>query len=90
MIDDIITRIISVVARTQHLPPAAISPESTFEEIGIDSLSGLAIAAELEREFEVEIPNEQVLGLRDLPQVIAMMEALVLAGEARVEAANRG
>jgi acyl carrier protein len=89
MIDDITTRIISVIARTQYLPPEAISPESTFEDLGIDSLSGLAIVTELEREFGVEIPNEQALALRNIPQIVESMEAL-LAGGAGLETANRG
>lgn len=56
--NDLVSRVIQVIAKSQHLEPGAIKPESTFVELGIDSLDGLQILFALEEEFEVNIPDD--------------------------------
>jgi acyl carrier protein len=73
----IIPKVIDVIARTQQIPSNAISPEQSFEELGIDSLGGLAIISELEKEFLVEIPNEQAFQLRDVPQTVECLQKIL-------------
>jgi acyl carrier protein len=80
MSDNLVPRVITVIARTQHIPADSISPEQTLEELGIDSLSGLAIVSELEKEFDVEIPNELALALRDIPQMAENLRMLLSIG----------
>jgi acyl carrier protein len=82
MTDEIVTRVIDVIARTQYIPADTIAPESSFEDLGIDSLSGLAIVAELEKEFDVTIPNELALSLRDVGQAVAGVRSLLPVGVA--------
>ena len=55
---DLTARVIQVVAKSQHMDAAAIKPESTFTELGIDSLDGLQILFALEEEFGVNIPDD--------------------------------
>ena len=46
-----------------------ITPESTFQELGIDSMDGINILFALENEFNINIPDEaarQVRGIKDL------------------------
>jgi acyl carrier protein len=58
MTDEIAERVIDVIAKNQHIEPAIIQPESTFKELGIDSLDGLQILFGLEEEFGVDIPDD--------------------------------
>ena len=51
-------RVIQVIAKNQHLDPAMIQAESTFLELGIDSLDGLHILFALEEEFGIDIPDD--------------------------------
>jgi acyl carrier protein len=78
MSDDIVGRVISVIAQTQSIPVESITWKSTFEELGIDSLTGLSLVHELENEFGVEVPNEQVLAIRSVKEIVACLEPLVL------------
>ena len=73
----IIPTVIDVIARSQHIPADSISPEQTFKELGIDSLCGLEVISELEREFGVEVPNGLALSIRDLPQTVAVVGKLL-------------
>jgi acyl carrier protein len=82
MNDEIVAKVIDIIARTQYIPRESISPESSFEELGIDSLGGLAIIAEVEKEFGLTVPNEMALGLRDVQQVIESIRSLAAADAA--------
>lgn len=58
MRDEITERVIRVIAKSQHIEPATIQPESTFRELGIDSLDGLQLLFGLEEEFDIDIPDD--------------------------------
>ena len=58
MTDEITERVIRVIAENQHIEPDTIQPESTFLELGIDSLDGLQMLFGLEEEFDVDIPDD--------------------------------
>lgn len=63
------TRVIRVIAETQHIPADSIKPENTFEELKIDSLDGINILFGLENEFNISIPDDaakQVRSVQDL------------------------
>ena len=64
--EDLMTRVIRVVSETQKLPDGKVTAESTFEELGIDSLDGINIIFGLESEFDVNIDDEQARKVRDI------------------------
>ena len=41
--EELTARVRSIIAATQHLPQEKITADSTFEELGIDSLDGINI-----------------------------------------------
>lgn len=51
-------RAIEVIAEQLCLDVSEITPTSTFEELGIDSLDQLEAVMALEEAFEIEIPDE--------------------------------
>ncbi|MBL8230281.1 MAG: acyl carrier protein [Bryobacterales bacterium] len=77
MPDDITQRVIKVIAKTQHMPADQIKPESTFEELKIDSLDGINIVFNLENEFDVTIPDEAAKTIRGVPDVVEGIEKLL-------------
>lgn len=79
MPDNTTSRVIGVIARTQHMDPATILPESTFEELGLDSLDGINIAFALENEFNVDIPDDALPKLRSIKDIVSGVESLVAA-----------
>ncbi|HEX7177700.1 MAG TPA: acyl carrier protein [Pyrinomonadaceae bacterium] len=70
-------RVMKAIAATAHAPIEQVTPETTFEELGMTSLDALALIADLEEEFRIEIPNEDALSLRDVRQAVACVRALL-------------
>ncbi|HWR51879.1 MAG TPA: phosphopantetheine-binding protein [Bryobacteraceae bacterium] len=80
MPDELTERVIRVIAETQKLAHERVTAESTFEELGIDSLDGVNILFALENEFNVNIPDEGAQGMRSVHDAISAMRKL-LSGE---------
>jgi acyl carrier protein len=87
MPDELTRRVISVIAETQKLPPDKVTIDSTFEELGIDSLDGVNILFALESEFNVNIPDEGAQGIRSVRDSVDAMRKL-LSGEAGAPAVS--
>lgn len=66
MPDDVMGRVIRVIAETQRIPAESISPDSTFEQLKIDSLDGLTIIFAIENEFNINVPDEAAKAVRSV------------------------
>ena len=79
MSEEFVRRVIACIAQSRHIPVEKITLDSTFEELGIDSLDGINILFALENEFDVNIPDnaaQQVKTVRDMAEgVRKLMEA---------------
>ena len=75
--DDLEARVIGVIAQTQHIAAGSISPNSTFEELNIDSLDGINIVFALENEFSIQIPDESVRSMHSVGEAIEGVRQLV-------------
>jgi acyl carrier protein len=80
MSDELIQRVISCIASSQKLPEEKITIDSTFEELGIDSLDGVNILFALENEFNISIPDEGAQGIRGVRQMVEALEKLIPSG----------
>ncbi len=69
--------VISVIAETKRIPREQVTIDSTFEELGIDSLDGVEIVSELEEEFDISIPNEVAFEMRSVRDVVQGLQALL-------------
>jgi acyl carrier protein len=81
MSEDLKTRVIKVIAKTQRIPPETVSIDSTFEELKIDSLDGINLIFALESEFNVDIPDDDARAIRSVRQM-ALGIAQLLAQKA--------
>jgi acyl carrier protein len=77
MSSELTERIVGLIAKTQHLEPGKVTPESTFSELGIDSLDGINIAFALESEFGVDIPDEALPEMRSVKDIVSGIERLL-------------
>lgn len=80
MPEDLSKRVISVIAATQHLPEEKITAESTFQELGIDSLDGINILFALENEFNINIPDDEAQTIRTVRDAIEGVRKLLEQG----------
>jgi acyl carrier protein len=67
---NIADKVIEIITREQHLAPGVVKPESTFTELGIDSLDGVNILFALEQEFKIDIPDSVAQNMRSVSQVV--------------------
>lgn len=84
MSEELIKRVIAVIASTQRMPPEKITIDSTFEELGIDSLDGVNILFGVEEEFNINIPDEEAQQIRSVRQMVEGIEKLLEGGTAAV------
>jgi acyl carrier protein len=63
-------KVIEIITREQHLQPGVVRLESTFAELGIDSLDGVNILFALEQEFNIDIPDAVAQNMRSVTQVV--------------------
>jgi acyl carrier protein len=76
---DIENRVIRLVAETQKIDPTLIRPESTFEELKIDSFDGLNLLFAVESEFDIRVSDDDAKSLRSVRDMIDGVRKL-LAG----------
>jgi acyl carrier protein len=82
MSDDLVQRVLRVIATTKHIPPETVTIESEFEQLGIDSMDAVEILFALENEFDVSIPDDEVRSVRNVRQMCEGVERLLAAKSA--------
>src|SRR5687767_1655972 len=78
-------RVIRVFADFKKVPQEEITMDTTFEELGFDSLDGLNLVFELEEEFDMTIPDDQVAEMKGVRQAVKGIEALLEAKEKGID-----
>ena len=79
MPEDLTQRVLNVIATVKRLPREKVTLDSSFEELGIDSMDGVEILFALENEFDITIPDEDAKAIRSIPQMAAGVQKLVAA-----------
>lgn len=72
-------RVIGAIARSKRIDAAEIRPETTFEELGLDSLDAIELLFEIEEEFDLTVEDDAVQGKETVAQVIAAVEEALAA-----------
>ena len=67
--DDIEQKIIESIARKKKLDVTTITPDSTFEELGIDSLDAADLLFTLEDGFGIVVPDQMAQSMKTVRQV---------------------
>ena len=76
---DVSQKVIEIIAREQHLDVTKITPDSTFAELGIDSLDVFTLLFELENAFKISIPDDDVRSLRTVNDVVEGIKKIIAA-----------
>jgi acyl carrier protein len=92
MNDELTQRVIAHIAQTHSLAEEQVTPGSTFDELGIDSLGAMSLVADLEIELGVDVPNEELLKVKSVGDAIdSLARVLAQAGAGQqAEAAASG
>ncbi|MFT6396712.1 MAG: acyl carrier protein [Bradymonadia bacterium] len=75
---DITTRLITLSGKHFGVETIGFTAESDFfDSLGIDSLKALELLSELEMEFDVEIPDYELQGVKTFGQLAEKIEERV-------------
>ncbi len=77
MNDDLLGRVIHVLAETQRIPAEGITKDSTFEELKIDSLDAIQIIFAIETEFNINISDDAAKSVRTVGDLADGVEWLI-------------
>ena len=70
-------KVVEIITREQHLAPGTVKLDSTFAELGIDSLDGVNILFALEEEFKIDIPDSVARNMRSVQQVASALTRVI-------------
>ena len=79
MSDELIQRVLKVIAASKRIPLQTVTIESDFQQLGIDSMDAVEILFALENEFDITIPDDDVRNVRSIRQMCDGVGKLVAA-----------
>jgi acyl carrier protein len=68
--DELTQRVLRIIAETQRKDVSQVTIDSSFEELGIDSMDGVNIVFALENEFNINVPDEEVKNIRSVRDMV--------------------
>ena len=77
MSDELTQRVLKTIASAQRIPVEKVKIDSTFEELGIDSMDGVNILFALENEFNIAIPDEAAKQIRSIQEMVDGVDKLL-------------
>ena len=83
MDQELATKVIGIVAAVKQVPPETIRTESTFEQLGIDSLDRINILFELENEFDLDVPDDEARSITSVQGIIDRLASYLQAREGK-------
>jgi len=76
---EIFETIKEILVTSEGIDSESITLDSSFEELNMDSLSGLVLIDELEEKYEIKISNEEVFSIKSIHDAIIKIEELLTA-----------
>ncbi len=74
--EELVTKVLAIIAEVQRKKPEEVKIDSTFEELGIDSMDGVNIIFSLESEFNISVPDEEVKTIKSIKDMVAGVRRL--------------
>jgi acyl carrier protein len=73
MAEDVFSKMADLIVR-KGIPREKITLDSSFEELGMDSLDAVELIADLEEAFNVNIPNTELQNFKTIRQAVDSLE----------------
>jgi acyl carrier protein len=73
------TRVVEIIATEFHKSTEELKDSTSFEAIGADSLDVIEMIMELERDFNIDITDEETDRMKTVGDAIAIVEAKLQA-----------
>ena len=67
-------KVVAIIIRELGLEKSVISPEKSFiDDLGLDSLDVMTLAMAIEEDFDIEVPDDDVEGIKTIQDVFDYM-----------------
>lgn len=77
MTDSIESQVVAIIAKKRKLDSAQVTLDSTFEELGVDSLDAADLLFSFEDTFGIVVPDETAQSMKSVRQVVDGVRRLV-------------
>jgi acyl carrier protein len=75
--DEVQAKVLEIIAQQKRVPVEQVTVDSSFEELGLDSLDAVNILFELEGAFDISIPDEKAREIKSVRQMVEGVKSLV-------------
>jgi len=82
MADNITEKVLDLLASVKRLPRENLKPDSTFAELGLDSLDSINLIFEIENEFNISVPDEAAKSVTGVADLVAKLHEIIAADPA--------
>lgn len=79
--NDIEKKVCEIIAQQKRVPSERVTVDSSFEELGLDSLDAVNILFELEGAFDISISDEKARQIKNVREMVDGVKALVTQKE---------
>ena len=69
-LDPLETKVIELIAQKKRIPTESIGLDSTFADLGVDSLDGMDLLFSFEETFNLRIPDDMAQQMKSVRQVV--------------------
>ena len=77
-VESIAPRVFTVIAKQKRIPVESVTIESTFADLGLDSLDSVNMLFDLESEFDISIPDEEARNIKTVREMVEGVRQLVI------------
>jgi acyl carrier protein len=74
---EVTERVLRIIAENQKKDLSLVVIDSSFEELGIDSMDAVNIVFALENEFGINVPDEEMKNIRSVRDIVEGVQKLV-------------
>jgi acyl carrier protein len=75
--DAVAGKVLDIIAKQKRISPDQVTIDSTFQELGLDSLDAINIIFEVEGEFNIAISDEQARQIKNVRQMVEGVSSLM-------------
>lgn len=76
-VKELAERVIGIIRKSAEKPEENITLETTFEELGFDSVDAVTVTFDIEDEFGIEIADQGLIGVKNIGQIVEMLEKII-------------
>ena len=79
--DSVEAKVCEIIAQQKRIPPEKVTVDSSFEELGLDSLDAVNILFELEGAFNISISDDKAREIKNVRQMVDGVKSLIAEKE---------